>query len=245
MTNTTGIGARVRAARERLAWTREALAFRSGLSWAAIAQVESGRRTNLRPTTLSSLSRALGLSIDYLVGGTPSLPTMLQHSLFPYHSEVEFRTTAGAFLAEGIERSEALIAVTTKPNVELLREELGRDARRVKFVHATDFYGTPIGALQAYRDFADAELERGALWVRVLGEPVWDGRTAPDVRLWTRYEALLNLVFGGYPLTVVCPYDERSVPAEIVAQAHLTHPRTVDAATSSGYTDPERFALES
>src|ERR1700693_2957257 len=99
MTNTTGIGARVRAARERLAWTREDLAFRSGLSWAAIAQVESGRRTNLRPATLSALSRAFGVSIDYLVGGAPSRPTMLKHSVFPYHSEIQFRTTGGAYLA--------------------------------------------------------------------------------------------------------------------------------------------------
>ena len=54
---------------ERLGWTREALAFHSGLSWSAIAQVESGRRTNLRPSTLAALSRPLGVSIDYLVDG--------------------------------------------------------------------------------------------------------------------------------------------------------------------------------
>src|ERR1700686_2883902 len=88
-----GIGPRVRAARERLGWTREALAFHAGVSWSAIAQVESGRRTNLRPSTLLALSRPLGVSIDYLVEGGLSRPTMLGHSAFSYRTDDQFRTT--------------------------------------------------------------------------------------------------------------------------------------------------------
>src|ERR1700736_1222500 len=103
MGDSSAIGPRVRAARKRLGWTREALAFHSGISWSAIAQVESGRRTNLRPSTLAALARPLGVSIDYLVGGSVSHPTMLNHSAFPYRTEDQFRTTMGSFLAEGIE----------------------------------------------------------------------------------------------------------------------------------------------
>jgi transcriptional regulator with XRE-family HTH domain len=241
-----GIGPRVRAARERLGWTREALAFHAGVSWSAIAQVESGRRTNLRPSTLSALSRALGVSIDYLVEGTLSQPTLLEHSAFPYRADDQFRTTMGSFLADGVERSEATLAVTTGPNIELLREHLGREARSVEFVDASGFYSTPIAALEAYRAFFEAALERGAPWVRVVGEPMWEGRSESEVRAWTRYESLFNLVFGGSPLTVVCPYDERSVAPEIVKHAHLTHPNTVgDRGLSQcpHYTDPARFAL--
>jgi transcriptional regulator with XRE-family HTH domain len=242
-----GIGSRVRAARERLGWTREALAFHSGLSWSAIAQVESGRRKNLRPATLAALSQSLGVSIDYLVGASTSSPTMLDHSAFLYRSDDQFRTTIGSFLAEGIERSEALLAVTTSPNIELLHEQLGKDARSVEFIDASSFYSTPIAALEAYRAFAEAKRERGAAWVRVVGEPVWTGRSAGDVRLWTRYESLFNLVFAASPLTVLCPYDERSVSPEIVRQAQFTHPHTVDErglSNSPDYADPRRFALE-
>ena len=95
-TNTTGIGVRVRAARGRLGWSRETLAFHTGLSWAAITQVESGRRTNVWPGTLAALSRALGVSIDYLVAGAPPRPTMLEHSLLPYRSDDQLRTTSPA-----------------------------------------------------------------------------------------------------------------------------------------------------
>ncbi len=247
MSDSGGIGARVRAARERAGWTREALAFHSGLSWSAIAQVESGRRSNVRPGTLAALSRPLGVSIDYLVDGRRSRPTMLEHSAFPYCSDDQFRETMGRFLAEGIERSEALIAVTTAANIELLREHLGKDARSVEFVDASGLYSTPVAALQAYNAFVNPKLECGAPWVRVLGEPVWTGRSDTEVRLWTRYESLFNLVFAGSPMTVVCPYDERSVAPEIVSQAQLTHPNIVDDRGMSpcpGYTDPERFVLE-
>src|ERR1700674_2200625 len=155
MTASRGIGPRVRAARERLGWSREALAFHAGISWSAIAQVESGRRTNLRPSTLAALSRSLGVSIDYLVDGTPSLPTMLNHSAFPYSTDDQFRVTIGSFLAEGVDRSEGILAVTTAPNIELLREHLGKDANRVEFIDSKDFLTTPIAALEAFMAFCE------------------------------------------------------------------------------------------
>jgi transcriptional regulator with XRE-family HTH domain len=247
MSGSGGIGSRVRAARERLGWTREALAFHSGLSWSAIAQVESGRRTNLRPSTLVALSRALAVSVDYLVDNSVSPPTMLGHSAFCYRTDDHFRSIVGSFLAEGVERSEAVLAVTTATNIELVREHLGKDAQRVEFVDSSAWYKTPIAALRAYRAFCDAKLNDGKQWVRVVGEPVWAGRSDGEARLWTRYESLLNLVFSASPLTIVCPYDERSVAPEIVRQAHLTHPNTVDDRGTSqnpDYTDPGSFALE-
>jgi transcriptional regulator with XRE-family HTH domain len=247
MSDGGGIGSRVRAARERLGWTREALAFHAGISWSAIAQVESGRRTNVRPSTLAALSRPLGVTIDYLVNGGASRPTMLDHSAFLYGTEDQFRTAIGPFLAEGVERSEATVAVTTPSNIELLREHLGVEARSVEFIDASCFYSTPIAALEAYRGFAEAKLQHGASWVRVVGEPLWPEGSDAEVRLWTRYESLLNLVFAASPMTIVCPYDERFVGPEILSQAHLTHPHTVGDrgfAPSPDYTDPGRFALE-
>jgi hypothetical protein len=194
-----------------------------------------------------ALSRPLGVSIDYLVDGSLSGPTMLDHSAFPYSTDDQFRTTVGSFIAEGIERSEAILAVTTGPNIELLHEQLGKDARRVEFVDAGAFYSTPIAALGGFRDFSAAKLERGAAWVRVVGEPMWAGSSGAEVRLWTRYESLFNLVFAGSPLSVLCPYDERSVAPAILSQALLTHPHTVGEqgmTQSPDYADPGRFALE-
>jgi hypothetical protein len=91
------------------------------------------------------------VSIDYLVGGTLTRPTMLEHSVFPYRTDDQFRTTMGSFLADGVERFEATLVVTTGPNIDLLRGHLGRGARSVEFLDANSFYSTPIAALEAYR----------------------------------------------------------------------------------------------
>jgi transcriptional regulator with XRE-family HTH domain len=243
----SGIGTRVRAARERLGLSREALALHAGISWSAIAQVESGRRRNLRQATLSGLARALEVTVDYLVRGGPAGSPMLEHRALLYRSEDEFLSTAGPFLAEGVERSEAVLAVTTPANIELLRGRLGRSAERVDFAEAVDWYSAPAAALDAYKAFAASKLEAGAPWIRLVGEPVWAGRSDSEIRLWTRYESLMNIAFAGWPATVLCPYDERSVEPAIARQARLTHPETIGrggVASSPDYADPGGFVLE-
>ena len=54
------IAATLKTARDRLGWSREALAYHSGVSWSAISQIESGRRKDVRLTSLSALADALG-----------------------------------------------------------------------------------------------------------------------------------------------------------------------------------------
>jgi transcriptional regulator with XRE-family HTH domain len=241
------IGSRLRAARERLGWTREALAFHSGISWSAIAQVESGRRTNVRPRTLSGLSAALGVTIDYLVSGSLALTPMLEHSAFIYGDDSRYAAVMGSFLAEGLERSEAVIAVTTGGNIELLRQHLGKDAKRVKFVESTSWLTTPDAALESFRSFTDRKLRAGAPWVRFVAEPIWAGRSEAEVRLWIRFESLMNVLFGSSPVNFVCPYDERTEAPEIVSQAYLTHPDMFGndgVSKSPGYRGPGRFALD-
>jgi transcriptional regulator with XRE-family HTH domain len=246
--NPSSIGRRVRAARDHLGWSREALAFHSGLSWSAIAQIEAGRRTNVRPATLSALCDALGVTVDYLLGREGGARPMLEHHALLHASDDEFVQRAGPFLAEGVERSEATLAVTTPARIELLRDRLGAGASEVAFSEARSWYTTPTAALAAYREFIDEKLGSGAGWVRILGEPVWSGRSDAEVALWARYESLLNLEFAALPVTVACPYDTAALPPGIVRQAHATHRHTCadgDIAPSPDYVEPSAFALRS
>jgi transcriptional regulator with XRE-family HTH domain len=243
----SGIGTRLRAARERRGWTREALAFYSGVSWPAIAQVESGRRRHVRPDTLSALTDALGVTIDYLVRGVPTAAPMLDHSALLYGSDEELLDVAGPFLTEGTERGEATLAVTTGANIDLLRGHLGNGAKKIEFLDSTNetMYGGPAAALDSYRRFLKANLDSGAPWVRVFAQPAW-GRSKAEVRQWVQYESLFNLVFAAAPLTVVCAYDQRSLAPGIVTQACHTHPRMIGAgapADSSDYADPGDYLL--
>jgi transcriptional regulator with XRE-family HTH domain len=239
------LGSRVRAARERLGWSRETLAYRAGLSWSAIEQIESGRRRNARPDTLEVLSRALAVTIDYLVhGGQP--PTMLSHQVLVYRDDDSFSAAAGPFLAEGAERSEALLAVTTARNIDVLREWLGESAHQVAFAEATTWYSSPSSAMNAYRAFLDGRQAQSAPWARIVGEPLWAGRSQEEIRVWNQYESLVNLAFGSMPVSALCPYDERSVDPAIVATARLTHPRILEGdavADNPAYRDPGEFVL--
>jgi transcriptional regulator with XRE-family HTH domain len=241
-----GIDKRLQAARKRLGLTREELAVRSGLSWSAIAQIESARRTNLRPATLSALAQALDVTVDYLLDGGPAPPVMAHHSALPYAGEEAFAAAAIPIVVQGLQRDEAVLVVTSKPNQRALRRALGREAGRAQIADSARWYRTPRDALASGQGFLEESLAHGAAWVRVIAEPVWGGRSRAEVLAWTRYEALINLRFGQAPATIVCPYDTGSLSPSILRQMHLTHPQMIsDGAVheSPEYVDPGQFIV--
>jgi transcriptional regulator with XRE-family HTH domain len=247
MPETTEIGSRLRSARERLGWNREALAFHSGISWSAIAQIESGRRRNVRPSTLSALSEALGVSLDYIVRGSGTRPPMLEHRALIYDSDEVLLKLAGPFLREGGERGEPMLAVMTETKIERMRRHLGSASESVEFVESARWLRTPGAALDGFRKFCDDSLDGGAPWSRVLGEPIWEGRSDSEVEQWTRFESLLNLVFADSPVSMLCPYDARTLDPQIIKAAELTHPGTATEtgpASSPDFADPGLFVLE-
>lgn len=238
-----GIGSRVRAARRRLGWSREALAFHAGISWSAISQLESGRRRNLRPSTLAALAGALGVTLDYLVSGQPGTPTMLEHRMLVYGSEAEFLRTAGPFLEEAAEGAEPALVVAGAPRLDLLRERLRPVPRNVRFTDQSAWGKTPADAVAGIRAFLSEQLGRGAAWVRILVEPATDA--ACQVLGPARYETLLNLVFAAMPLTALCAYDAGSLDEQTIAQARASHPHSLtggDVVINPEFVDPVQFA---
>jgi transcriptional regulator with XRE-family HTH domain len=237
----------VRSARQRAGWSRETLAHRSGLSFGAISQIESGRRQQVQLGTLLAVADALGVSVDYLVGAATALsPRLLDHTILVYQSDDELLASALPFIAEGIERSEAVLVVSGEHQVGLLRDSLGDGARHVEFTDWLKGYGSPGATLDRYRTFIRDRYDSGAPWVRILGEPVWAGRSDVEVEEWARYEAIINLSLASAPATIVCPYDARSVPDGVLAGAGAAHPRMVEAGeakVNAAYREPESLLL--
>ena len=227
--------------------SREALAYHAGVSWSAIAQIESGRRKDVRLKSLKALADALGVSVDYLLGRpTSSAPPLFEHRVLTYSSDAEFVEAAVPFLVEGIERSHCLLAVTTEPKTGLLRGALA-DSDEVQFADWEDWYRSPQLALSRYGAFVDEKLSAGAAWIRIVAEAAWTTHTDAEIAKWTRYESLVNLAFASSPATIMCTYDERSLPVEVVASACQTHPEMVhgnDTTASSSYRRPEDFLLD-
>jgi transcriptional regulator with XRE-family HTH domain len=242
------IGKTLRAARGRRGWSREALAYHSGVSASAIAQIESGRRREVRLSSLAALAGALSVSVDYLIGSDAAMgSSVFEHLVLRYSSDEEFLAATVPFLTQGVERSEAVLAVTTRANIELLRDRLNGRFEDVAFAESIDWCSSPNEAMHRYRTFVTERFEAGAMWTRIVGEPVWAGRSAAEVAAWTRYESLLNLACASLPATILCPYDARAVPAAVVADAHRTHPavaRGTGITANAEYSKPEDFLLE-
>ena len=239
------IGARLTAARDRRGWNRETLAYHAGVSWSAIAQIETGRRTSPRPETLLALARGLGVTVGYLVGEDPTL-TLVEHRAVLYRSEEAYLDTIVPFVREALMRSEPVLVVTPEPNLGRVRTELGDDAERVTFEVSDGWYRSPLTAMLAYRSFATDRLDEGASWIRVVGEPPWPTASERELGRWGAYESLINLTFASFPASVLCPYDVRDAEPAILDLVRQTHPSLAEGTrvhSSERYVDPEEFVL--
>jgi transcriptional regulator with XRE-family HTH domain len=219
---------RLRAARRRRGLSREALASAAGMSYGAVVQVESGRRTDNKISTVIALADALEVPLDYLLGRRESPHPFLDHQALPYASDEEFLAAAVPFLEAGVAADEPVLAVTSSRNIRLLRA--ATDMSAVTCAKARTWYRSPPAALAGYRQFVSNRIDEGCHWVRILGEPIWSERTPGEVRAWTRYEALLSIAFADMAATIVCPYDLREVESAICVGAKQTHPFTLAGA---------------
>jgi transcriptional regulator with XRE-family HTH domain len=242
----SGIGAALRSARSRLGWSREALAYRSGVSWSAIAQIESGRRKDVRLTSLVALAQALGVSVDYLIGAAGEVPRLFDHRVLSYGSDDEFEAAAVPYLLEGIAHSDCVLAITSEQKTRLLRRALGDQAAGVEFAGWDEWYTSPAAALHHYEEFLAAASARGVSWIRVVAEAGWSGQSTVEIAGWTRYESLVNLAFGSSPATILCTYDKRTFPAQALQDVYSTHPVIAvggEVLASDAYQEPADFLL--
>jgi anti-sigma regulatory factor (Ser/Thr protein kinase) len=177
--------------------------------------------------------------------------TGLVHRALCYGSDDEFLEGTLTFARDGLDAGDTVLAVVKSRNITLLDEALGHRARDVEFVDADDWYGCPSRTLGQYNTYCadhDTGPSGGPRRVRIIGEPVWSGRTDFEAREWMRYESLINVAFAGTGHWILCPYDTRALPAGIVRAAIRTHPELAvgprESAPSGHYADPADFYAE-
>ena len=164
------------------------------------------------------------------------------HQAQIYESEQDFLEAAVAFTRSGIGAGEPVLARVRGPNADALIDALGGDAYAVDIDAAERFFETPARTRSKLLDWARAHADGGR--VRLIGEPPWPLSSAAAIREWARHEAVMNLAFAGLPVTFVCPYDARGLPASIIEHAEQTHPeimRAGEVAESPAYVDPREF----
>ncbi|MFC9969813.1 anti-sigma factor RsbA family regulatory protein [Spirillospora sp. NPDC127200] len=171
---------------------------------------------------------------------------VLAHRALLYRSGREFAVAAERFLRAGPPAGEVTVAITSPGVAEILRARLGLDAAPVEFLDAASWYRSPVRTMAEYYERTARDWwPQGRL--RLLAEPVWSGRSPLERLEWLRHEALINEALAGTPTTMVCAFDARSLPAEVVAGAARTHPELLDGGTvraSAHFTDPADFYAE-
>ncbi|WP_436761027.1 anti-sigma factor RsbA family regulatory protein [Streptosporangium sp. V21-05] len=167
----------------------------------------------------------------------------LIHQALIYDTDQVFLSATTAFCLDGLARDDRVLAVITEANAELLRAGLDDAADRVEFVDARRWYDAPGRTLAAYNSYVSTH-SPGHRRIRIIGEPVWHGRDERQEAEWTRYEAMLNVAFAGSTAWIVCPYDTRTLPGRVVADARRTHPdllADLGSRASEEYGDPAAF----
>jgi anti-sigma regulatory factor (Ser/Thr protein kinase) len=165
--------------------------------------------------------------------------TGLVHEAFPYRDDREFLHVVLAYVRSALAAGHAVLVELPGARDDLVRAALGDDAARVTFGDMADEGRNPSriipGVLAA---FIDTHADRR---VSVVAEAIWPGRSVHEYAAGVEHEALVNLVFAGQPVSILCPYNAAELPAQAVDDAERTHPavRDIDGQrVSSNYTDP-------
>jgi CheY-like chemotaxis protein len=172
-----------------------------------------------------------------------------RHEALVYSSTDELAAGALPFMQQGLARGEHVLVVLREAGRIVVEQALGEDASRVEFADANEWYRSPEHALVGYTRYLDDRLElEPELRVRVVAEIVWPQSAATaDIAAWKRYEAGISAALADVPVSFICAYDTRELPAEIITDAQRTHPilRGANGARpSANYVLPTAFLRE-
>lgn len=154
-----------------------------------------------------------------------STVSTFEHPALFYRGPSEYLAGTIPFILEGLAAGQPVAVAVPGPNLALIEDELGALTGSVELMDMAEAGRNPgriiPGVLLA---FADAH----AGPVRVIGEPIWQGRTALEYPACLAHEALINMAFEGRDATILCPYDEVGLDAAVLADAVRTHPVVFD-----------------
>lgn len=146
-----------------------------------------------------------------------------RHEALLYEGEDGFVEAVAPFLAEGVDRHEAVLVVVPAAKAARLQAELGPMAAGVGFADMDEVGTNPGRLLATWQAFIDGHLDAPAL--RGVGEPVYPGRSPEELRACELHEQLLNLgITPPRPFWLRCLYDLAGLGGVGEALAERTHP---------------------
>jgi anti-sigma regulatory factor (Ser/Thr protein kinase) len=161
------------------------------------------------------------------------------HPALFYRGWQEYLAGTVPFIRDGLAAGEPVAVAVPPPNLAVLREEMGSAAGSVRMLDMTQVGRNPGRIIPGVlRAFADAHPDGH---VRIIGEPIWAGRSALEYPACVQHEALINLAFTGRQVTILCPYDADRLDPVVLADAEATHPVLING---SGEWESRRYEPE-
>jgi anti-sigma regulatory factor (Ser/Thr protein kinase) len=167
------------------------------------------------------------------------------HDALFYRDEATYLNGVVPFIEAGLTADEPVLVAVPEPRLARVRESLDGSAGRVDFADMARAGVNPgriiPGVLLA---FAAAHPGRR---VRIVGEPIWAGRSVLEYPACVQHEALINTAFAQRDATILCPYDTSALSPIAMMDARRTHPTLVEhdrRRRSPGYQDPVGLAAE-
>jgi anti-sigma regulatory factor (Ser/Thr protein kinase) len=167
----------------------------------------------------------------------------MAHRALLYAGEPEFRAAVGAFIREGLDRREPILAAVPAAQLAWLRGELGGGAPAVELADSASFYRRQGQATRATLDWLRRYASDGQR-VRVVAEQAVSRRTPAEAADYLRMEAAANVVYQRFPVSVLCPYDSSVLPGELRPGVEQTHPELLQGnrvVPSPAFADPRIF----
>lgn len=164
------------------------------------------------------------------------------HPALFYRGADQYIAGTVPFLREGLDAGEPAAVAAPPDRLELIREGLGERADAVRFIDMTQAGRNPGRIIpNVLRKFADAH--PSAPRIRIIGEPIWQGRSSVEYPACVQHEALINAAFTGRAVTILCPYDAEQLEKQALSDALATHPVIIDAdgETASTAYSPEQI----
>jgi len=164
------------------------------------------------------------------------------HSALIYGSDSAFMDVALPFVEQGIAQDEPMLVAVQAQNVENVRAALGGEPDGVTLLSVDEWYETSARTRDKFARWVAERIGSGR--ARLIGEPPWALGHEAQIRDWARHESVINVAFQDMPVSFLCPYDSRVLPAEIVEHAHRTHPEIAGSegpTPSQAYEDPYEF----
>jgi anti-sigma regulatory factor (Ser/Thr protein kinase) len=157
------------------------------------------------------------------------------HPALLYRDDDEYLAGTVPFIRGGLAAGQPVMVAVPGASLDLIRDALGTGADRVTWNDMTVAGRNPGRIIPAVllRFAEDHPGER----VRIIGEPIWAGRTALEYPACAQHEALINAAFDGRDAEILCPYDVSRLAPEVIDDAYRTHP--VLATPSGRSASPE------